>query len=84
MTELRLVQLDPAGEWSASTIEEAEVARRLVPDGATVQRGQEVIEVVLDKVNVPLTAPASGLLRWEVAEGDLLQPGDLLATIEEA
>jgi pyruvate dehydrogenase E2 component (dihydrolipoamide acetyltransferase) len=84
MTELRLVQLDATGEWSASTVEEAEVARRLVEDGATVTAGEEVIEVVLDKVNVPLAAPAAGVLRWHVADGDLLQPGDLLATIEDA
>jgi pyruvate/2-oxoglutarate dehydrogenase complex dihydrolipoamide acyltransferase (E2) component len=84
VTELRLVPLDASGEWSASSVEEAEVARRLVPDGSVVQRGQEVVEVVLDKVTVPLAATSSGVLRWEVAEGDLLRPGDLLATIEDA
>jgi len=84
MTELRLVQLDATGEWSATTVEEAEVARRLVDDGATVQPGQDVIEVVLDKVNVALPAPAGGVLRWHVSEGDLLEAGALLATIEEA
>jgi pyruvate/2-oxoglutarate dehydrogenase complex dihydrolipoamide acyltransferase (E2) component len=82
--ELRLDALDASGEWSASAVEEAEVARRLVADGATVQSGQDLIEVVLDKVNVALSAPAAGVVRWHVQEGDLLQPGDVLATIEDA
>ena len=46
--------------------------------------GQDLIEVVLDKVNVALSAPAAGVVRWHVQEGDLLQPGDVLATIEDA
>jgi pyruvate/2-oxoglutarate dehydrogenase complex dihydrolipoamide acyltransferase (E2) component len=83
VTELRLDPLDASGEWTATDVQEAEVARRLVEDGAAVTAGQEVIEVVLDKVNVPLAAPATGVLRWHVAEGDLLEAGALLATVEE-
>ena len=81
---LRLDALDASGEWSGSEVGEAEVARRLVEDGATVQAGQDVVEVTLDKVNVALPAPASGVLRWHVQEGDLLQPGDVLAMVEDA
>ena len=80
---LRLEVLDGAGEMSGGTVTEAEVARLLVADGAVVEAGQEVIEVVGDKAAVALAAPAAGVLRWEVQEGDLLAPGDVLATIED-
>jgi pyruvate dehydrogenase E2 component (dihydrolipoamide acetyltransferase) len=77
-----LQPLEGAAEMSGGTAEDIEVVRLLVEDGATVEVGQEVIEVVGDKANVALPAPAAGVLRWEVQEGDLLQPGDVLATIE--
>jgi pyruvate/2-oxoglutarate dehydrogenase complex dihydrolipoamide acyltransferase (E2) component len=78
-----LEPLDGAAEMSGTAAEEIEVVRLLVADGATVEPGQEVIEVVGDKANVALGAPAAGVLRWEVQEGDLLQPGDVLATIDD-
>ena len=80
--QFTLEPLDGASEMSGTTAEDIEVVRLLVEDGATVEPGQEVIEVVGDKANVALPAPAGGVLCWEVQEGDLLQPGDVLATIE--
>jgi pyruvate/2-oxoglutarate dehydrogenase complex dihydrolipoamide acyltransferase (E2) component len=80
--ELRLAELDGAGEMSGGRVEEAEVARLLVADGAQVEAGQEVIEVVGDKATVALAAPAAGVLLWHVEEGDLVVAGAVLATIE--
>jgi pyruvate/2-oxoglutarate dehydrogenase complex dihydrolipoamide acyltransferase (E2) component len=80
---VELPPLDGSGEWSGGAATEAEVARWLVDDGARVALGAPLVEVALDKVSVTVDAPAAGVLRREAAEGDLLVPGDLLATIDE-
>jgi pyruvate/2-oxoglutarate dehydrogenase complex dihydrolipoamide acyltransferase (E2) component len=79
LPDLRGVPDWTGGEAAA----EVEVDRWVVNDGALVEKDQEVIEVVLDKVTVTIPAPASGIVRQRVHRGDLVNSGDLLATIEE-
>jgi len=65
-------------------VAEAEIAAWLVEDGATILRGDQVLELTLDKANITVEAPASGTLRQRAREGDLVAPGDVVATIDEA
>jgi len=53
--------------------------------GAIVTEGSDLVEVATDKATFNVPAPCSGTL-VEIAahEGDAVQTGDVLATIEEA
>lgn len=51
------------------------------PTGATVQAGDCVVIVESMKMEIPHEAPASGSVTVLVAEGDLVQEGQLLATL---
>jgi pyruvate/2-oxoglutarate dehydrogenase complex dihydrolipoamide acyltransferase (E2) component len=63
-------------------LNEAEIGGWLVSDGGRVEAGQAAVEVSLDKATVILDAPAGGIIRQKVRRGDIVVPGDLLATIE--
>jgi pyruvate/2-oxoglutarate dehydrogenase complex dihydrolipoamide acyltransferase (E2) component len=79
-----LPDLGGVPDWTGGeTAPEVEVDRWLVDDGALVEKDQEVIEVVLDKVTVSIPAPARGPICQRVHRGDLVKSGDLLGTIEE-
>jgi 2-oxoglutarate dehydrogenase E2 component (dihydrolipoamide succinyltransferase) len=66
-------------------ITEAFVAEWLVPTGATVAAGDEILEVVTDKANVVIEADAAGtLVEHCVVEEDRVQVGQLLAVLEAA
>jgi pyruvate/2-oxoglutarate dehydrogenase complex dihydrolipoamide acyltransferase (E2) component len=61
---------------------EAEVVEWHAADGSTVQLGDEILEIALDKANVLVPAPAAGVLRHGVQDGDIISPGDVLGSIE--
>lgn len=61
---------------------EAEVIEWSVADGDRVEEGQAVIVIQTDKVDNALDAPASGTIRLHVAEGDVVEVGVVMATIE--
>lgn len=52
-----------------------------VGDGATVSAGDTLIVMESMKMEIPVEAPAAGVCRLAVAEGDSVQEGDRLATI---
>jgi len=82
--EIRVPELDSRGEMSGgSGVSEAEISSWLSPDGSQVACGQEVLELVLDKVNVTIEAPAAGVLRHRAQPGDIVAAGEVVATIEE-
>ena len=61
---------------------EADIVKWLVGEGEHVEEGQPLLEVAFEKVNIEVSAPASGTLSGVmVAEGDLVSVGQLLATI---
>jgi pyruvate/2-oxoglutarate dehydrogenase complex dihydrolipoamide acyltransferase (E2) component len=62
---------------------EGVVATWFVADGETVTEGQLVAEVAMDKVDVEVTAPAAGVIRLAVAEGDTVRQGGVIAAIEQ-
>jgi len=57
------------------------LARRLVPDGAHVEKGAPYVEVEVMKMYMPLKADEAGTVTFEMSEGATLAPGDLIATM---
>jgi len=64
-------------------VQEGEVTRWLVSEGATVAEDDPVVEVMTDKATVEIPSPAAGTIaRQLVGEGDVAQVGDVLFVIE--
>jgi len=64
-------------------VQEGEVTRWLVSEGATVAEDDPVVEVMTDKATVEIPSPAAGTIsRHLVGEGDVAQVGDVLFVIE--
>ena len=80
--DLLVPEFDTSGEMQAGDIGEAEIAQWLVEDGAEVFSGQALVELSLDKANQTVEAPASGTLRQIAREGEIVAPGDVIATID--
>ena len=53
-----------------------------IDDGAQVQSGDVLIIMESMKMEIPVESPASGICRFVVKEGQSVQDGELLATIE--
>jgi len=60
------------------------VARWLKADGEAVARGEAVVELETEKVNLEVAAEAAGILAIAQPAGAEVQPGGLLGTIVEA
>jgi 2-oxoglutarate dehydrogenase E2 component (dihydrolipoamide succinyltransferase) len=59
------------------------ILRWLKEKGAKVQKGEALLEVETDKVNVEIESPADGLLgQIKAAEGDFVKFGAVVAVIE--
>jgi 2-oxoglutarate dehydrogenase E2 component (dihydrolipoamide succinyltransferase) len=59
------------------------ILRWLKERGAKVQKGEALLEVETDKVNVEIESPADGLLgQINAAEGDYVKFGAVVAVIE--
>ncbi len=52
------------------------------PDGAEVQEGDVIAEVMLDKAQMELCASASGRLWHRMAEEAVVRGGDVIGVIE--
>ena len=61
------------------TMEEGIVSKWLVEAGATVTKGQEILEFETDKINATVEAPEDGVLGGLTA-----QPGDAVAGARRA
>ncbi|MGH6952573.1 MAG: lipoyl domain-containing protein [Alphaproteobacteria bacterium] len=68
MTPLRIPR-------ASLTMEEARVVRWLVPQGASVEAGQPVVEIETDKSTLEVESPAGGVLRI-LAEAGAAVPAD--------
>lgn len=65
--------------------EEVEVVEVHVAEGATVQKGDALMELATDKANMDLEAPADGtVVSVGVAEGDAVGVDHVFAIIETA
>ena len=56
----------------------------LFDDGATVNQGDVIAEVMTEKVQHELTAPTAGVLRIRVQIDDVVTKGAVIATIDDA
>ncbi len=65
-------------------VEKATISYWYFEEGATVTEGSDLIEVATDKATFNVPAPCSGIL-VEIAahEGEVVEPGEVLAVIEE-
>ena len=64
-------------------IHEGEIGKWLIKEGERVDCDQPIVEVLTDKVNAELTAPAGGVVRKLMfAEGDAVQVGQVLFLLE--
>src|SRR5262245_37516767 len=65
------------------SIVEATVGAWLKRQGEQVEAGEALVQLETEKVNVDVSADASGVLgQIQHAEGDTVRPGDVLATLE--
>lgn len=79
------VAVDSTAVWpeDAEDVDEAVVANWFVREGATVEEGEPLCEIQIEKVSVDVPAPASGTLsEIRLRENDEFSRGDTLATIE--
>ncbi len=73
------IKIPPLGE----SVSEAIIAKILKPSGTSVAQDEEILEIETDKVNQVLYAPKSGVIRFQVKEGDTVKVGGVIALIEE-
>lgn len=68
---------------SSDESDEVRILRWLKERGAKVQKGEALLEVETDKVNVEIESPADGLLQQiNAKEGDFVKFGAVVAVIE--
>ncbi len=66
------------------TMQEATVTRWLKNEGDTVEKGDGLVDVETDKVNVAVEAPISGVLVKQcVAVDDVVAVGGVIAIVED-
>ena len=65
----------------SDSMEEGTIVRWLVDDGASVSRGDDVVEIETDKATMTYSADADGVLRIVASEGDTLPIGAVIASI---
>src|SRR6266480_733452 len=69
----------------SDTTVDATVGRWLKQEGDTVQKGEALVELETDKVNVEVSAEQSGVLQKILKrEGDVVAVGDVLGMIGES
>jgi pyruvate dehydrogenase E2 component (dihydrolipoamide acetyltransferase) len=68
----------------SDTMEEGTILRWLVPDGAPVRRGEELVEIETDKATMTYESDLDGVLTIVAAEGDTLAVGELIARVGES
>ncbi|MFT5422431.1 MAG: 2-oxoglutarate dehydrogenase E2 component (dihydrolipoamide succinyltransferase) [Phycisphaerales bacterium] len=74
------ITMPEAGESVISGI----LASWVKSDGDHVERDETVAEVETDKITVELLAPAAGVLRQTVAEGDEIEIGQTVGEVDES
>lgn len=65
-------------------VEEVEVVEVHVESGASVTKGQALMELATDKANMDLEAPQDGVVEIKVAPGDVVGADHVFALIEAA
>lgn len=78
-----MTDVDPASVWpeDAMDVEEAVVANWFVRDGATVEAGETIAEIQIEKVSVDVDASDAGTVTVLVEENEEFGRGDPIARI---
>ncbi len=66
------------------SISEGVLVEWLVDDGVLVQTDDPLFELETDKITMTVPAPATGVVRIEIAEGEIVAVGQRVGTLEEA
>ncbi len=66
------------------SISEAVIASWLKEDGDYVEQDEDLVELETDKVTMPLPSPASGVLKRSVSEGDTVEVGASIGSLDES
>ncbi|MBU3019889.1 biotin attachment protein [Paraglaciecola agarilytica] len=69
----------PADLWEEDI--EAVVTTWLTSDGNTVSKGDLVVEVMAEKIQYEIVAPADGKLTISADEDEVVKKGDVIGTI---
>jgi pyruvate dehydrogenase E2 component (dihydrolipoamide acetyltransferase) len=77
MTDIRMPRL-------SDSMVDGTIVKWLVADGATVDAGQEIVEIETDKATMPYEADAHGTISIVAGESATLRVGALIATIGPA
>ncbi len=64
------------------SISEVQLATWLIEDGQQVEKDQDIVEIDSDKATLSIAAEADGKISLLVAEGDTLDVGSVIATID--
>jgi len=64
------------------SITEVQIAAWLVEDGQQVEKDQDVVEIDSDKATLPVAAEADGKIKIIAQEGDTVEVGSIIATID--
>ena len=70
----------PTDLWEED--EEAVITSWLMDDGAAVEEGALIAEIMSSKVQFEITAPASGTLRIGQEADAVVNKGDVIGTVE--
>ena len=66
-------------------VEEVEVSQWFVKEGDSIQKGEDLLEILVDKANVVIEAEDSGeIIDLKVEEGEIIPVGTEIAVIEIA
>ncbi len=68
----------------SDSMEEGTIVRWLVSDGASVSRGEEIVEIETDKATMAYAADASGVISFVASEGDTLPIGAPIARVGDS
>lgn len=72
------IKVPSAGE----SVTEGILSRWLKPDGAQIKSGEPLFEVETDKASTEVPAPADGVLKIGVAEGETVEVGATVGTVD--
>ncbi len=73
----------PEGLWDVQKIPEGIVANWFFRDGATVEAGANVAELMVEKTTYEITAPATGRLDIAIPKDGVVRPGSVIGRIQE-
>ena len=70
--------------WASSMLPEGVVARWFIASGATIGAGERIAEVRIEDALHEIVAPASGRATIVAATNSVIEPGSILATLDDA